>query len=412
MRIVYLTQSYPPMVSGAAIVAKQLAESMAARGHRVLVIAASDRGAPYLTQSDHLSVLRLRSITNPLRVGQRFMLPARREVRQALHEFMPDLIHTHDPFQLGLTALAHARPHKIPVILSIHQLPWFVASYVPDVNGLRDSVESIFWKYARWLLKKFTATLVPTQTIADIVATRTGVRPRAISYGLDLASFTPSRLSPDRERILRHKLGLPANVPVILHVGRLDTDKRVDRVVRAAAKTISATDARLLLVGDGREKPALIRLARSLGVAGRVHFPGFVTVEHGLADVYRLANLFVTASEIETQGIVLLEAAASGLPIAAVRATCIPEIVHHEENGFLSAPGNLDELSHSMTTLIQNDTMAKSMGAMSRCLALTHDRRFTLDAHENLYRELTLAATLRDEMKQPVTRLARREMEM
>lgn len=412
MRIAYLTQSYPPMVSGAAIVAKQLAESMAGRGHQILVIAASDRGAPYLTQSDNLFVLRLRSITNPLRVGQRFMLPARREVRQALQEFKPDLIHTHDPFQLSLAGLAYARLHSIPILLSIHQLPWFVASYVPNVDGLRDSVENLFWKYARWLLKKFPATLVPTQTIADIVAARTGIRPRAISCGLDLASFTPSPLSLDRERTLRHKLGLPANVPVILHVGRLDTDKRVDQVVRAAAKTMSATDAHLLLVGDGRERPALVRLARALGVGSRVHFPGFITVEQGLPDIYRLANIFVTASEIETQGIVLLEAAASGLPIAAVRATCIPEIVHHEENGFLSAPGDLDELSHSMTTLIQNETIAKQMGETSRCLAQPHDRRITLNANEDLYRELTLAASLGDEMKQPIACLASREVEM
>ncbi|MBV6397281.1 MAG: D-inositol-3-phosphate glycosyltransferase [Anaerolineales bacterium] len=138
----------------------------------------------------------------------------------------------------------------------------------------------------------------------------------------------------------------------------------------------------------------------------------FITVQQGLADVYRLANLFVTASEIETQGIVLLEAAASGLPIAAVRATCIPEIVHHEENGFLCTPGNLDELSRSMTILIQNKTMAKQMGAMSRCLAQPHDRRITLEAHETLYRELTLATPVRDAIKYPGAHLARREVEM
>ena len=412
MRIAFLAQSYPPMVSGAAIVAKQLAQGMAERGHRVLVIAASDRGAPYLTQAGNLSELRLRSIVNPMRVGQRFLLPSRREVQRALHDFQPDLIHTHDPFQLSLAGIDYARIHAIPILLNIHQLPWFVASYIPDINGLRESVETFFWNYARWLLKKFPATLVPTQTIADIVAMRTGIRPRAISCGLNLSAFTPSPLAPDRERILRHKLGLPAEVPVLLHVGRLDTDKHVDRVLRAAARTMSATDAHLLLVGDGREKPALVRLARSLGVANRVHFPGFVTAEHGLPEIYRLASLFVTASEIETQGIVLLEAAASGLPIAAVRATCIPEIVHHGENGFLSAPGDLDELSRIMTTLIQDPSLAKRMGEASRRLAEPHDRRISLDAHENLYRELTLTGPQFDETRRPTARLTRRELEI
>jgi glycosyltransferase involved in cell wall biosynthesis len=173
-------------------------------------------------------------------------------------------------------------------------------------------------------------------------------------------------------------------------VGRLDTDKRVDRVVRAAAEVMPATGAHLLLVGDGRERPALENLARSLGVAGRVHFPGFVTVEQGLSDMYRLASLFVTASEIETQGIVLLEAAASGLPIAAVRATCIPEIVHHAENGFLSAPGDIHGLAHSMHTLLQQPTLAVQMGQTGRLLAQAHDTQATMDLHERLYRELTV----------------------
>jgi glycosyltransferase involved in cell wall biosynthesis len=387
MRIVYLTQSYPPMVSGAAIFAQRLAEGMSARGHHVLVAAASDTGPAYLQQTGDLSVLRLRSYYNPMRVGQRFMLPSRRAVLQALRDFQPDLIHTHDPFQLGLTGLAYARRAGIPVAFSIHQLPWFVASYLP--GNLRASAETVLWKYAGWLLKQFSILLSPTQTISDIVATRTGLRPRTISYGLDLSAFSASPLPLDRERILRRQLGLPANVPVILHVGRLDTDKRVDRVIRAAARTMCTTEAHLLIVGDGREKPALIQLARSLGVAERIHFPGFVTVEQGLSEVYRLARLFVTASEIETQGIVLLEAAASGLPITAVRATCIPEIVHVGENGFLAEPEDLDSLSHAMTALIHNNKLAGRMGNASQSLAQIHDQRVTMDLHEELYCGLT-----------------------
>ena len=388
MKLAFLAQSYPPMVSGAAIFAKRLADGMAERGHQVLVIAASDRGAPYLKQTDNLSELHLRSAPNPFRVGQRFLLPARRAVLRALREFQPDLVHSHEPFHLGLTGIAYARRARLPVTLSIHQLPWFVASYIPDVDGLRARAESLLWDYARWVLKKFSVLVTPTRTISDIVAERTGLRPRTISYGLDLRAFTPSPLSPDFERTLRNKLGLPARVPVLLHVGRLDADKRVERVLRAASETMKETDAHLLLVGDGREKAALMRLADSLRLDGRVHFPGFITADRGLPDIYRLADLFVTASEIETQGIVLLEAAASALPIAAVRATCIPEIVHHGENGFLSEPGDIPALARSMTTLIQDSELATRMGKSSRMLAQVHDQQNTMKLHEELYGDL------------------------
>jgi glycosyltransferase involved in cell wall biosynthesis len=390
MRLVFLAQSYSPMVSGAAIFASRLAKGMAARGHRILVITASDRGAAYLTQTENLSVLRLRSANNPWRVGQRFLLPSRREVLYALREFQPDLIHSHDPFQLGLTGITYAR---LPVTLSIHQLPWFVASYIPNVDGLRARVESLLWGYARWVLKKFSILITPTRTISDIVAERTGIRPQAISFGLDLRAFSASRLYPNCDGILRHKLGLPPRVPILLHVGRLDTDKRVDRVLRAAAETMKVTDAHLLLVGDGCEKSALMKLCNSLGIAERVHFPGFIMMGQGLPEIYRLASLFVTASEIETQGIVLLEAAASGLPIVAVRATCIPEIIHHGENGFLSKPGDIPALAHSMTTLIQDSELAKQMGQASYRLAQHHDQQKTMELHEELYRDLIAEKT-------------------
>ena len=74
MRIAYLTQSYPPMISGAAILVERLAKSMARRGHQVLVIAASDKAYPYRSYQENLTVVRLRSVHNPLRVGQRFLV--------------------------------------------------------------------------------------------------------------------------------------------------------------------------------------------------------------------------------------------------------------------------------------------------------------------------------------------------
>ena len=113
MRIAYITQSYPPMVSGASIVAKNLAKNMAARGHKVLVIAASDRGRSYKIIDGNLNILRLRSYHNPLRVGQKFMLSPQGALLQALRDFQPDLIHTHDALQLGVICLLYKRIQRI-----------------------------------------------------------------------------------------------------------------------------------------------------------------------------------------------------------------------------------------------------------------------------------------------------------
>jgi glycosyltransferase involved in cell wall biosynthesis len=385
MRIAYLAQSYPPMVSGSAILAEQLAKEMAKRGHQVLVIAASDKDQPYITLQENLRVLRLRSIYNPMRVGQRFLLFPRFHVLQALEEFQPDVLHSHEPLQMGWLGLTYARRAWIPITLTVHQLPWFVASYLP--NFIRPLIEKSLWAYARWLLKRFTSIITLTKTISTFVHQMTRLQANVISCGLDLQTFHPP-LSVNDEVATRQKWNLPLRVPILLHVGRLDTDKHADRVILAAAQTMRQMDAHLLVVGDGRQKNHLMQLCRDLGIEERVHFTGYVSIQQGLPALYRMANMFVTASEIETQGIVLLEAAASGLPLVATRATCIPEIVYDGVNGYLTKTGDACAMSQSMIKILKDPHMAASMGRVSRTLAEGHPNQETFDEHERIYHQM------------------------
>jgi glycosyltransferase involved in cell wall biosynthesis len=204
---------------------------------------------------------------------------------------------------------------------------------------------------------------------------------------MELQTFRPL-LASDEDIATRHKWNLPPGVPILLHVGRLDTDKHVERVVLAAAQSLTMSDAHLLIIGDGTQKPALMKLCNTLGISDRVHFPGYISREDGVPEIYRIARLFVTASEIETQGIVLLEAAASGLPIVAVRATCIPEIVHHGVNGYLANSADFNGLSNAMSVLLKDPQKAKRMGNASLSLAAKHDLYYTNNAHAQLYGQL------------------------
>ena len=341
------------MISGAAMFARQLAEAMAERGNQVLVITASDEGQPYLLQNENLTVLRLRSYNNPLRVGQRFVFYPRRALLKALREFQPDIIHTHEPLQMGTLGIEYAQESCTPITLTNHQLPGSAVTYLPDRFGIRDMVENTMWKYARWVLPQFTSIIAPTQTTSTFITKKTNVKSYTISNGLDLNLFHPP-FGLEEEFATRARLTLPPGVPIMLYVGRLDIEKNVDRVVIASAKILRETNAILLIVGDGSQKSALLKLCASLDIAERVKLTGNISLQDGLPEIYRTANLFVTASEIETQGIVLLEAAASGLPIAAVRATCIPEIVHHGVNGYLAESGDLAALENNLRTLLED----------------------------------------------------------
>jgi glycosyltransferase involved in cell wall biosynthesis len=377
------------MVSGASIVAQNLAENMAARGHEVLVITASDRGESYKTINGNLTVLRLRSTHNPFRVGQKIMLPSRKAFKRALNDFRPDIIHSHDALQLGLLSLAYKRKHNIPVFLTIHALPHFAAKYIPAIlSGFRPTLETLMWLYAWIILPKFDAVSTPTLTTSGTVYAMTNIKPLSISNGVDLDEFTNTRVLPEVEISLRKKLGIPLNIPIILHVGRLDIDKRVYRVICAAERPLRETNAHLLLIGDGCQKPALKKLCKKIGIEKKCHFPGYVSKKEGLPEIYRMANLFITASEIETQGIVLLEAAASGLPIVASWATCIPEIVHDGENGYLAAPDDVHSLGNAILDILSHPNKAIQMGKNGRSLVKEHNIQASFTRYEQVYAEL------------------------
>jgi glycosyltransferase involved in cell wall biosynthesis len=373
------------MISGAALVVENLAAGMARSGHKVLVIAASDTSQTYTIQKENLTVLRLKSVHNPTRVGQRFTPYSRQSVTRALQEFKPETIHSHEPMPISLPAIRYAGEMNVPTVITIHQLPPTATRHLPGY--LQAGMEKLLWKYGRWYSEKFMALITPTETTSNQVRKIIGRPVTTISNGIDLQTFHPPH-SKDDGAAIRHKWNLPTDVPIVLHVGRLDPDKNVDRVIQAAAQAFTENNAHLLIVGDGLRKSALMKLCESLGISDRVHFTGFISTKQGLPELYRIARLFITTSEIETQGLVLLEAAASGLPIIAIRATCIPEIVHNGVNGFLAEPGDVDGLGQGMSILLRDGNKVAEMGRASLALAQQHDNRFTIEAHEKLYHQL------------------------
>lgn len=374
------------MVSGAALVAQRLAQGMARRGHSVMVLAASDRGHGYQQLEAGVRVVRLRAYRNPARVGQRFVLWPGTAVAQELRAFQPDVIHLHDPLQLGLAGVRIARELRTPVVLTLHAMPGLAAAYAPAVPGLRWAVGAMAWSYGRWLAQFCQGVVVPSQVMGELIANTTGLEAHVIGNGVDLERFTPHPATAGEGAALRRQYDLDPHLPIILYVGRLDVEKRAEVVVRAAAELLRAGRAQLVLAGDGRQRAALERLSARLGIARRTHFTGFVPVGKTLPGLYRLASAFAIASEVETQGVAVLEAAASGLPVVTVRATSMPELVEDGVTGHLVAPGDSAAIGVRLGELLEQPRRAAAMGLAGReKMARGHSHTLTLEQHDQLY---------------------------
>jgi len=385
MKIAYVCQSYPPMVSGAALVIQRLAEGMAYHRHSVLVLSASCKGVSYSEKSNNLQIKWLNSLRNPLRVDQNFVMWSQEKIYHELQIFQPDILHTHDPLNLGLAAVRAANNADTHIVFTIHQLPWFITSYLPGQARIKQIVEDSIWRYSKWFMQQCDLLVTPSQKIAEIVKRNTGFLPQVVSNGVDLDLFSPENDHELEARELCEKYQLCPDNPIILYVGRIDPDKRVDQVIKAAARVMQKVKAQLFVVGDGTQRESLIQLCQSLGIYQNCCFPGFISKYDDLPGIYRLATVFATASEIEIQSSVVMEAAASGLPVVTVDASSMSEFVIDGESGFLIPPGNLDEFSERLSFLLEENATGIQMGLAARRIVESHSNSRFIKQHEQIY---------------------------
>jgi 1,2-diacylglycerol 3-alpha-glucosyltransferase len=204
----------------------------------------------------------------------------------------------------------------------------------------------------------------------------------AVSSGIDLQLFTPSG---DNGQI-RNRYGIP-DKPVLLFVGRLDPEKKLEDVLEAAALALKQFDFCLVIVGKGVRKQALENRAAALGIAGSVIFTGFVP-EEDLPVIYRLSRCFIIASIAELLSLATLQAMASGLPVIAVRAGALEELVHDRENGLLFDAGDIGFMALCILKIMRNQATYRQMGARSLEYSRDHDIHACASAFEHIYEYL------------------------
>jgi glycosyltransferase involved in cell wall biosynthesis len=357
-----------------------------------MVLSASDRGEAYRELRAGVELVRLASRPTPSRRGQRWSWWSRDEIERFLTEFRPELLHLHDPVLGGLVMPSFARERRLPLVVTAHALPWYVSAQAPDLPGLRSLVEAAMWAFASDLISNSQAVVAPSRFTAAQVDAHGGSGTVVISNGVDLDKFRPEAATPDERQTVLERFGLDPARPVILHVGRVDREKNVDDVVRAAAIAMASTDAQLLVVGDGNRLRDVEELARELGIGRASRFIGFVDPNGGMPSIYRTGAVFAIASELESEGIVVLEAAACGVPIVAVRATSMPELVEESGCGHLVPPGDVHAMADRIVQVLRDPAAQRALGEAGVAMARAHSLALTLDRHEELYQSLLVPA--------------------
>lgn len=412
MKIVIATAVYYPMINGVAVFSHNLAVGLAARGHEVMVIAPSRTGKSYTRIVDGVKTCYLKSVEAKVypdqihtvpekkkwfgiklprivyKYGFRVSLFPAREVKRLLDGFRPDVVHVQVSDPIGLSVVSYARKHDIPVVTTEHNQPEVITEplHVPGI--IKKPIEALLSAYFVNRQSKSDFVTMPTEkAIRELIYKRKadfGVPVAAVSNGVNLKAFRPGRADTSEY----HKYRLDESAVTFLYLGRVDPEKNVGRVIDAYVmmrkKVSDDVKTQLVIVGDGVDKPRLIERAAD---RTDVYFLGRI-VPPELYNIYRLGDVFVTASEIETQGIVLIEAAACGLPLIAVNKGAVSEVCQNDKNGFLCEPGNVMEMAETMRTLAMDATLRERFGKESLKIAGEHDFERTLDKFENIYRKV------------------------
>jgi 1,2-diacylglycerol 3-alpha-glucosyltransferase len=357
LRIGLFTNNYFPMLGGVPTAVETIRRDLEALGHEVVIVAPRMAGAD---DGGRWSI-RVPAVPAPTYPDFALPLPLGPGLTRRLRALDLDVFHAHHPFLLGASARRLARASGRPFVFTYHTLYDRYAHYVPLLP--RQAVARGAIRWSAGFADTADLVLAPSDFVARRLRAQGVRRPiEVLPTGIDLDRFRPGDRA-DARRTLR----LAADDRVLLYVGRLDREKNLEFLLEAIAR-VRVPRVRLLLVGRGTQVAALRRAAEARGVADRVDLRGGSPPD-GLPAYYRAADAFVFASTTETQGLAVLEAMACGLPVVAVRATGIEEVVAEGVSGLLvpEAPAVFGDAV--VQILIDRDLAAKlAIGARDAAL--------------------------------------------
>ena len=381
MRIAYVTDTYLPETNGIVAAIGRHMRLLVERGHEFLVLCPR-YGPDDPGDAPGITVVRHRAFGAPSNPDTHVALPWLPTMVRRLREFAPDLVHVHTPLPIGLSGLAAAGVLRVPRVQTYH-------SYVPGFlqyvrlgrllgfdHGPRQVRETSWGHFlTRIVYNRAELVLAPSEALCDVLRA-TGVKPevRYQTNGMDL-----TELLPKDDWSLRR---------CVMHSGRLGFEKNSEVVVEAFARfAADRPDWTLHFMGEGPAKPYLASLIARLGIAGRVRWEGFVSRER-LAESYREADVYATASTIETQGLVVLEAMASGTPVVGVDALAVPEMARKGRDGIIVPPYDPQAMADALARLADDHELRERMGRACAQDVQAHELTAAVDRLERTYEEL------------------------
>ena len=347
MKIGIFSDTYFPQLNGVATSIRMLATTLEARGHQVYIFTPDD---PRCYEGyDTLNVHRLPSVpvyfVKDYRAGYVFS-PF---LAKKIVDLNLDIIHTQTEFCLGTLGRFISTTQGIPLVHTYHTM---YEDYVHYIGGGHIISKEMARDFSSIYCNTSTAVIAPTRKTEQLLKAYGVTKPISIiPTGINTSHFRKDKYDPAEILALRTSLGLDADTPVIISIGRIAKEKSIDTVISALPELIKKLpELKMVIVGEGNEIENLGKFAESIGVGDHVMFTGGKPWDE-IGKYYQLGNVFCSASVSETQGLTFAEAMAAGVPVVAKKDECIENIIENNVTGMLfESDADLPELLYRVLT--------------------------------------------------------------
>ncbi len=386
LHVLMVSDVYFPRINGVSTSIQTFRATLAALGIRVTIVAPEYAGTDIVADAA-AGIVRLPSRTVPLDPEDRLMQwrhLADLDRRLASADF--DLVHVQTPFAAHYAGLRLAKARGIPCVATYHtHFEEYLFHYI------RFLPKSALRSAARWLARHqcnaLDAVVVPSQPMAATLR----------DYGVNTPLHVIPTGLPEKQFLrgnggqFRQAWGIAPERKVALFVGRAAFEKNIGFLLEMAALARRQQPQLMLVVaGEGPALPALRRQAAALKLDDTIRFVGYLSRDGGLRDCYAAADVFTFASQTETQGLVLLEAMAIGLPVLAIPALGAAEIIL-PRRGAVAAADTPEAFAAQLLTLLEQPSKRAAMSDEAVAFAREWDAATQGARLATLYRELVRA---------------------
>jgi 1,2-diacylglycerol 3-alpha-glucosyltransferase len=331
MNILLMTNTYKPLLGGLEKSIELFAQEYRERGHRVIIVAPQ-----FPDMKPEEDVIRIPAVENFYGTYFSLQLPLPGVLEESLGEFRPDIVHSQHPFLVGDTALRVASKYNVPLVFTHHTLYEENVHYMP---GNKEALKRFVIELSTGYANMSDSIFAPSESIMWLMKERGVQTPiHVVPTGIYVNKF-----SRGAGKALRKKLQIPSEAFVVGYIGRLAPEKNLGFLAKAVAVYMEENeDAHFLIGGHGPSEEMIRDIFIQHRILDRLHMVGIFKGKE-LVDAYHAMDVFAFASQSETQGLVLDEAMASGVPVVAVDAPGVREVVRDRINGCLLPRENIDD---------------------------------------------------------------------